>query len=151
MNSGLFSRESRVPVQMHTMSAFLTVLTNKAPVGTESERLGWDPRVGKHYATEGVKRGLFLTQPPLLSEELLQQIAGFVFQNPADCYRLVIETHVAGDLKQGVAGTAFGSAAPYKTVGIRAWTIAPAHIGQGSNVTYREQSRSRHDPRVCTA
>src|SRR5699024_4266032 len=41
---------------------------------------------------------------------------------------------------------AFGSLAPYTIRGILDWTIAPAHIGQGSSVTYNVQSSKRQLP-----
>src|SRR5688572_25528867 len=41
------------------------------------------------------------------------------------------------------AAPAFGSGAPKTTRATRAWTIAPAHIGHGSLVTYSVQSFSR--------
>src|SRR5699024_1823973 len=41
---------------------------------------------------------------------------------------------------------AYGSLAPYTIRGILDWTIAPAHIGQGSSVTYNVQSSKRQLP-----
>ena len=38
-----------------------------------------------------------------------------------------------------------GSATAKKTFFILAFTMAPAHIGQGSKVTYKSQSSSRQD------
>ena len=41
---------------------------------------------------------------------------------------------------------AFGSQAPKTTRSIRARTIAPVHMAQGSSVTYNEQPSRRHEP-----
>src|SRR4051812_9877299 len=43
------------------------------------------------------------------------------------------------------AAPALGSGVPNTTRGTRASTIAPAHIAQGSRVTYMTESRTRHD------
>ena len=44
------------------------------------------------------------------------------------------------------AQPAFGFMAPMTTRPIRAWTMAPAHIWQGSRVMYMVQSSSRQSP-----
>jgi hypothetical protein len=63
---------------------------------------------------------LLFAAAPLEGKEVAEQAGAVVTENAADDRRPV--------------------------VGIRAWTMAPAHIGQGSSVTYRVQSSSRHDP-----
>ena len=43
------------------------------------------------------------------------------------------------------------SLAPYQTRRIRAFRMAPAHMGQGSSVTNSSQSSSRQDPSAALA
>lgn len=54
-------------------------------------------------------------------------------------------------LKREWHAPALGSMQPYITQGIRDWTIAPAHMGQGSRVTYKMQFSRRHDCKNCAA
>ena len=98
----------------------------------------------------GILPGFPLPARTQLFEEGGQQFRALIFQHAAgDTRRMVIRQ--CEEVHYGTTGTRLWSFAPNTTRGIRALIIAPAHIGQGSNVTYSVHCHRRQPPNARQA